>query len=308
MPVFISGFGAACSGFATFALMASYFKVRYVRAVGISTMGYYIGMIVFGPVSQLLLDTYGWRGAMLLMGGTSFHLVALGAFVTRNLSATDKSQSQDVSVKDEGESGNEDIGTGEESHIRNNNSDSNQENNAQTTVSRCQLLLKLIDFAVLKNVRFILLTAARCFCEFCLTGWVVYMVSYGQFQGLSQVQASFLPTAFGVGNILGKALTPLLQQIGVKPALVFWACLGSALICIFFFTSYFVKPFAAQMATTCLIGIGCGMVFQANDILTRFISTDDRLVNILGWQLLFAGFSGIAGGFLAGLYNVFSVY
>ena len=37
---------------------------------------------------------------------------------------------------------------------------------------------------------------------FCFVGWAVFVVPHGLHQGLSQTQSSFLPTAFGLGNVM----------------------------------------------------------------------------------------------------------
>ena len=59
--------------------LASYFHERYNLAVGISHTGMSIGIMTIPLRTQLLIDTYGWRGCMLLLGGINLHLVVSGA-------------------------------------------------------------------------------------------------------------------------------------------------------------------------------------------------------------------------------------
>ncbi|NXL12739.1 MOT13 protein, partial [Mesembrinibis cayennensis] len=40
-----------------------------------------ISGLALGPLVPLLLDTYGWRGALLLLAAISFNLVAAGALL-----------------------------------------------------------------------------------------------------------------------------------------------------------------------------------------------------------------------------------
>ena len=57
------------------------FKTNYATANGIGQIGSPLGLIIMAPLVQLLLDTYGWRGAMLLLGEIGLHLVVCGGLL-----------------------------------------------------------------------------------------------------------------------------------------------------------------------------------------------------------------------------------
>ncbi|XP_038057770.1 monocarboxylate transporter 13-like [Patiria miniata] len=298
----LAGIGSALCLFISFAVMATYFKEKYALAVGISTLGVPVSTMVYGPMTQVLLDTYGWRRTMLLLGGVSFHLVACAMLMRRNPSSSspDTEQYQEVPVSDEDE-GKE----WREGRICLNKTDtdgrscSDQDHCARAR-QYCRLIMEAMDFALLADVRFVLLTGANSAGNFTYYAWLVYMVSHGQFQGLSSTQASFLPTAFGVGNAIGKLIVPLFQQVGIKPSMTFWGCFGASLVCVSLLLDAFVRPFIGQLALTGLVGVGYGVMFQAIDVMSRFITTDDRLVSVLGWQGLLSGVGGTLGGLIAG--------
>ncbi|XP_038055065.1 monocarboxylate transporter 13-like [Patiria miniata] len=307
MIIFIvafAGFGAALVWFSCFSVMASYFKEKYQLAVGISMMATPIGLMVYGPMTQLLLDTYGWRATMLLLGGVSFHLVACALLVRRNPSSSspDTEQYQEISVTDDEES-KEEWGEGRYESITETSDDEGRANSDfhnSGVKECCQRFTAALDFAVLVNVRFLLQTAAHFTFSFSYSGYVVFMVSQGQISGLSVHQASFLPIALGIGNIIGRALPPLLQVIGVVPSMTCWAFFGSSLTGASMIANVSISPFIGQFAMTGLTGIGIGVLYQAIDVLLRFLSTDDRLVNLMGWQGVFVGVAGVLGGLTSG--------
>ena len=282
--------------------MASYFKERYTLAVAISNLGVSLGFMVFGPVTQIILDTYGWRGTMLLLGGFNFHLVLCGALMRNKPSSSVESPYEEVSLSEEDRGGLRSEGSEEESHTEYADSESNQESCEGTSKSLCcQRLIAAMDFAVLTNLRFVLLTLGKSASLFSYGGWLVYMVAHGQFQGLTEVEASYLPTANGAGSILGMVLPPLLKQIFSKIPMSVWACLASAIVGASFLAYAFIKPFGGQMVMMCLNGVGFGALFTTVDAMIRFISTtDDRFVNILAWYSVFNSTSGLVGGIFTG--------
>ncbi|XP_038053365.1 monocarboxylate transporter 5-like [Patiria miniata] len=301
----LSGIGSAFNFFIGSAVMASYFKEKYPLAIGIATMGFPLGMMIYGPVTQVLLDTYGWRGTMLLLGGVSFHLVPCAMLARRDpsFSSPDSQQYQEVSVSDE-----EDADAMEEQTVCSDGKPTTPKGRSRSNLdlrkSRlrecCQRITDALDLALLKDRRFVLLVFARLTGALAYSPLVVYVVTHGQFQGLTLIQASFLPTAFGFGNVIGKLVAPILQQVGVKPSMTFWACFGASVVCASFLLDAFIRPFIGQLTLAGLIGVGYATMFQANDVMLRFLSTDDRLVSMLCWQGFFIGLTAALGGLVAG--------
>ncbi len=80
--------------------MASYFTENYSVAVAIAASSIPISMIVYGPMTQVLLDTYGWRGTMLIMGGITSNVAACGALIRTPavVSPADTEQCQQVPI------------------------------------------------------------------------------------------------------------------------------------------------------------------------------------------------------------------
>ncbi|XP_027713010.1 monocarboxylate transporter 11 isoform X1 [Vombatus ursinus] len=61
--------------------VSRYFSRRRVLAVGLALTGNGVASLLLAPVLQLLLDAFGWRGALLLLGATTLHLTPCGALL-----------------------------------------------------------------------------------------------------------------------------------------------------------------------------------------------------------------------------------
>ncbi|XP_060060245.1 monocarboxylate transporter 11 isoform X3 [Erinaceus europaeus] len=61
--------------------LSRYFSSRRVLAVGLALTGNGVSSLLLAPALQLLLDTFGWRGALLLLGAITLHLTPCGALL-----------------------------------------------------------------------------------------------------------------------------------------------------------------------------------------------------------------------------------
>lgn len=61
--------------------LSRYFSRRRVLAVGLALTGNGASSLVLAPALQLLLDNFGWRGALLLLGAITLHLTPCGALL-----------------------------------------------------------------------------------------------------------------------------------------------------------------------------------------------------------------------------------
>ncbi|KAL7982995.1 hypothetical protein Chor_013601 [Crotalus horridus] len=77
----LSGFGWALVFTPSVASVARYFKRRRTLATSLALTGVCISSFAFSPLFQFLVDTYAWRGALMIVAGMSFNLVACGALI-----------------------------------------------------------------------------------------------------------------------------------------------------------------------------------------------------------------------------------
>jgi MCP family monocarboxylic acid transporter-like MFS transporter 13/MCP family monocarboxylic acid transporter-like MFS transporter 12 len=75
------GIGLGVAYLCSFAAIAHYFERRLPLANGIATSGTGVGMFIFGPLSQFLLDQYTWRGVMVACAAAVLQLCVVGSLV-----------------------------------------------------------------------------------------------------------------------------------------------------------------------------------------------------------------------------------
>lgn len=68
-----SGMGVGLATSAAFVALNHYFKKKRGQAVGLSMAGTALGMLILPQLVRILLETYGFRGAVLILSGLALH-------------------------------------------------------------------------------------------------------------------------------------------------------------------------------------------------------------------------------------------
>ncbi|XP_035428139.2 monocarboxylate transporter 13-like, partial [Cygnus atratus] len=77
----LAGLGWALVFTPSLGTVGRYFPARRALATGLAMSGASVSGLALGPLVPLLLDTYGWRGALLLLAAISFNLMVAGALL-----------------------------------------------------------------------------------------------------------------------------------------------------------------------------------------------------------------------------------
>uniref|UniRef100_A0A672GST4 Si:dkey-246g23.4 n=1 Tax=Salarias fasciatus TaxID=181472 RepID=A0A672GST4_SALFA len=75
---FLNGFGYALTWTPTMTLLGLYFEKRRPVANALASSGECILTFILTPLFQLLIDSYSWRGALLILGGLQLNLCVCG--------------------------------------------------------------------------------------------------------------------------------------------------------------------------------------------------------------------------------------
>lgn len=73
-----AGFGLSLCYVAAVVIVAYYFDKRRSFATGLSVCGSGIGTFIFAPLTQVLIDEYGWRGTTLILSGLFLNMTVCG--------------------------------------------------------------------------------------------------------------------------------------------------------------------------------------------------------------------------------------
>lgn len=74
----LAGFGLSLCYVAAVVIVAYYFDKRRSFATGLSVCGSGIGTFLFAPITQMLLEEYGWRGTTLILAGAFLNMTVCG--------------------------------------------------------------------------------------------------------------------------------------------------------------------------------------------------------------------------------------
>ncbi|XP_033626186.1 monocarboxylate transporter 12-like [Asterias rubens] len=229
----LAGIGAGITLMPAIVMVAKYFKTYYPLACGISSSGADIGMLVFGPLMQLLLDTYGWRGTMLVTGAIVGNLLAAGAlFRPVRLSPSKTCNKKDTDVEHSGEDKEMLQDSREENHKSTQSEDhgisevmnqrQSQSNNATNVTLKSQRQKRNLFSAVANLLWFYLLRDSYRLSMIIFTQVVAYRIAFNCFimflvpcattSGISEQDASFLLSVCGIGGIVGRLICGVLTQ------------------------------------------------------------------------------------------------
>uniref|UniRef100_A0A3Q2CSH1 Si:dkey-246g23.4 n=1 Tax=Cyprinodon variegatus TaxID=28743 RepID=A0A3Q2CSH1_CYPVA len=75
---FLNGFGYALTWTPTVTMLGMYFEKRRPMANALASAGECILTFSLTPLFQLLIDSFSWRGALLILGGLQLHLCVCG--------------------------------------------------------------------------------------------------------------------------------------------------------------------------------------------------------------------------------------
>lgn len=70
---FFAGIGVGLATSAAFVALNHYFKEKRGQAVGLSMAGTAVGMLILPQLVRILLEAFGFRGAVLVLSGLSLH-------------------------------------------------------------------------------------------------------------------------------------------------------------------------------------------------------------------------------------------
>lgn len=94
----LAGFGLSLCYVAAVVIVAYYFEKRRSFATGLSVCGSGIGTFIFAPLTQFLLEQYGWRGTTLILAGVFLNMIIFGLLM-RDLEWTTHKAKQQAKQK-----------------------------------------------------------------------------------------------------------------------------------------------------------------------------------------------------------------
>ena len=162
------GLGAALIFMASFLIAAKNFRKRQSLAVGVVSVGGSVGVLIFGPFLQLLIDMVGWRGTYRIMSAMFCLACTLGVMFKDPLDGDHENEEATESRNFMGkERSNSDNDIGEDNNSCDKHASDLPASNVEASVKDMRKenknTSKLLDFSVFKFPRFTLLVISLTF-------------------------------------------------------------------------------------------------------------------------------------------------
>ncbi|XP_066578574.1 monocarboxylate transporter 13 [Amia ocellicauda] len=266
----VSGMGWALVFTPTVGSVMQYFERRRSLAMALGFTGVGLSSFGFSPLFQLLVESYGWRGGLLILGGLSFNMVACGALI------------RPVPQ-----------GGGEQAC-----SDSNHTAAAAHLTWRYRLAAHL-ELSLLCQPAFLAYALAVTLFNAGYFVPYVHLVAHCRQQGFSEYQAAFVISATGVTDLLGRLASGWLSDLGLLrlPHLVaFWTGMTGL--------SIMAMPLGTSYAGLLALGLAYGFCAGAMTPVVFSVVPDivgmRRMLGALGLVQMIESVGGLLGAPLSG--------
>ncbi|XP_056468444.1 monocarboxylate transporter 13-like isoform X1 [Gadus chalcogrammus] len=261
------------------ATVMAHFTRRRTLALGVGFTGVGVSSFVFAPLFQYMLDNFGWRGSLLILGGLSLNIVPCGALIrpTRKKAPPPP--------KAGGKADNGGGGSG-----------------ASAFRSLLRRVYRYLELSLLAHGPFLTYTLAITFFNAGYFVPYVHLVAHSRQAGYSEYRAAFVMSATGAADIVGRVAAGWLTDLGrarLVHMLTGWTGLTGVFIVL--------MPLASVAGSYgLLLGFGLGYGFCAGALTSLvFAGVPEivgmgRMVGALGLLSMLESVGGLLGPPLSG--------
>ncbi len=260
-----------------------YFDKYYNVALNIYCCGTAIAIIIFPPITQLLLDVYGWRGTMLLFCGLNMHSIPCGALFDSKHDVTQNDSEHHVLKESY-------LDLDESSQL------------LSTNMQKLKTLLNAIDIQMVTTFAFVtrVLIPGIVF-GYTFASWLIYIVSFSLSFGASLKEASLIATSGGIGIAAIRIALPFVSTFFSYRQLLY---LSSLLMTASMVQLTMLQSFAFLNVSSVVFGISTGILGVEIYVAIKDITREDQYVNGVSWFHLFSGFAMIVGATVTGKFRM----
>ncbi|XP_038052536.1 monocarboxylate transporter 12-like [Patiria miniata] len=245
---------------------------RISTAFAISQSGASISYMVVPPMTQLFLDTYGWRATMLLLGAIFFHMTVCGALFRFPPScgvivASNYSVIPDDCVQEEHQS----------------NDNASREPNEHQKMSAFRALCQHLNTELFFNRSYWCLAVMGIVNNVSTLGWAVYFVPHTQTKGFTPKESVILTAIMGMTKVVAAfTLGPLMDKVKIVSSRGF---LGIALtsLTVYYLIDPWLTSFWLNAINVAIYACSSFLVWLLTDVLVCEVVTADQLGSAFGW-------------------------
>ncbi|CAM4515866.1 hypothetical protein PO909_024522 [Leuciscus waleckii] len=265
---FISGLGWALVFTPTVASVMQYFTMQRSLAMGLGFTGVGLASFAFSPLFQYLVEVYAWRGALLILGGLSFNMIACGALIRPlgNPKVVEKTENS-------------------------------------TNLNRCSSLPSRIyecfELSLLSHRGFLTYAVAITFFNAGYFIPYVHLVAHSRNIDFTEYQAAFVISVTGVADIVGRVASGWASDLGkmrMPHMLVVW----TGLLGLFLMLIPAAVSYSGLLVVSVAYGFCAGAMTPLAFAVVPEIVGIERVLGALGLLQLIESVGGLLGAPLSG--------
>ena len=260
-------------------LVPEHFERYFEFAVGIYSSGAALGIVILPLVTQIFLETYGWRGALLLLSGIGFQSLPFSGLIKfRQLKEVEYNRLFDFSDS---------------------NSDEIQHQTQDKHLCLPKTLFKTFGLTLLTKRVFV----TRVFIPalvlgYTLTGYLIYMVSFAISKGTSLREAIIVVTCGGIGMFIVRIVgIHILHKLMTYKQILY---ISSAHMAVFISLMNIFTTFRALSILSVLFGAAVGVYGTELFISATFNAKESENFLAIGLRNLAEGIGTLLTGFVTG--------
>ncbi|XP_042325315.1 monocarboxylate transporter 3 [Sceloporus undulatus] len=284
----LTGLGMALNFQPSLIMLGAYFDKRRPLANGLAAAGSPVFLSALSPLGQVLLETFGWRGGFLIMGGLLLNCCTCGA-VMRPLEMSMKSREK---VQDKYEA-KEMLPMGEKADEAIDNTKKTKKAKQKKKPKKGK---KLLDFSIFKNRGFVIYAIAKFIMVLGLFVPPILLVNYAKDTGVPDKEAAFLLSIIGFIDIFSRPSCGMFAGLKwIRPHVTYlfsFAMLFNGLTDIF---SARANDYTSLVIFCVFFGISYGMVGALQFEVLMAIIGSQKFSSAIGLVLLIEAFAVLIG-------------
>ena len=242
-------------------------------------------------LTQFLVDVYGCRGTLLILGGINLHSVVSGALLRPLTQKLSDKQDVDNLKKEAQETKSDFKSIPMETE--------NMEQDQWCHRDMCSSLIFYLDLKLFQDVMFLTRMVYCVGYGYCLTGWLIYIVPFAVNIGIPPYQAAFLGTCGGIGTLLGNTLFPFMNRRFSNEHMLY---ITAVICCLALASNPLFASFHSYVGlvfSSAAFGLGRTGVLTGFQIVKENIDAD-HVTNAFMYLTMAYSIGSILSGFLSG--------